>query len=462
MATDPLAMNALLEQLDQDLEAGKSYPDQAAQDQFFQQLIADTRLQNRSKSGQGGLHTSKSLLEVVRYTLRGNKKAQYGPGGSDKKESQDALNHFFTIGSDMLKETYLAKLRAAVQKKTDEISKPSVTTTRIGNDPSAPRSTHQSTEGSRIEHGSTLGAWKSSNRPNLSPDRAAAFEPDGFQPTSQNSTRPGKRPGHEPKDPRPAKRVRNEHEPSRVVVLPIPKKSLNVGQSGGLPTKTTRTQHILDAPRFPYGLPTPSLSPPPPPIPQTIIYHQPLLGCISQAEVLTDITSITTAITAFLGTPQPALLGNGTYTPSSPILSCSPASHDSIWEWLIENIFSPDLPSTSPFLGMLSDNSVRRAIEMTERRRVLSADGIVRELVLAQLRDPVFVIGDQSGNEDAWKDICQMAWRLKGKMSVSMENCAVVRDRNSGCTGVALKEEMRDVGEDDEVEKALSLWRPAI
>ncbi|EME83884.1 uncharacterized protein MYCFIDRAFT_172960 [Pseudocercospora fijiensis CIRAD86] len=374
MATDPLAMHALLEQLDQNLEAGKSYPDQAAQDDFCQQLIAATQLKNRSKSGQGGLHTFKSLREVVRYTLRGNKKAQYGPGGSDKKESQDALNHFFTIGSDMLKETYLVKLRAIVQKNADGAS--GSTTTTAGKSSAAnvmvPVSAMEPTDGhvSKEEawHGSTLASAALAEHQIASRDSAVQTRPFGpylSQPTEGPERASKKRPLHDHENANSEKRIKREHEASRIVVLQIEtRNTLEAIQDNELPTKSPRMENVQNHPRFPCSLPTPSLSPPP--VPQPITSHRPPLGCVSQAEILEDIKSITTAISSFLGTPQlyspsspilATLLGNDTYIPSSPHLSCSPASHDSVWEWLIDSILSPDLPSTSSFLGMLSDAS---------------------------------------------------------------------------------------------------------
>ncbi|KXS97962.1 hypothetical protein AC578_3110 [Pseudocercospora eumusae] len=471
MATDPLAMHALLEQLDQDLEAGKSYPDQAAQDYFFQRLITDTQLQNRSKSGQGALHTSKSLLEVLRYTLRGNKKAQYGPGGKDKKESQDALNHLFTIGSDMLKETYLAKIRAARParsgvKTSNAINARAHQSTRVNGTEHDPMSRAMETTTTSAEHQILI--------PNSAP-ATQTYEPAPPQSKPQTINDSGrtsnKRKRHDSEDDKNGTRIKTEHKSSNTIILRIKdKRLLEAIESPGL---STRTEHPRSPPpRFPYGLPTPSLSPPPPLIPRApIISRLAPLGCVSQAEVLEDIRSITTAITSFLGTPQvysasspdlATLLGNGTYVPSSSHLSCSPVCHDAAWEWLIENILSPDLPSASPFLGISMDASVQRAIEMTERSRVLDADGIVRELALAQLRDPEFVVEHGSGPEAAWTKICQMAWRLKGKMSVSRDKLVIVRDLEKRCTGVAMKQEMRYGTEDDELERALCLWRPAV
>ncbi|KXT00742.1 hypothetical protein AC579_10223 [Pseudocercospora musae] len=478
MATDPLAMHTLLEQLDHDLEAGKSYPNEAAQDHFFQQLITDTQLQNQSKPGQGGLHTHKSLREMLRYTLRGNKKTQYGPGGSDKKESQDALNHFFTIGSDMLKETYLAKLEGLVQKKAGGISESTTAGVRRSKNMNPPAPASQSTQGNKADHDSTSRARESNTRAEhqvLLPDSPVEmrnFKPAPYQPGWQTINVPRRERSRSNSDNTGSnKRTKTTHQPSKVVVLSINKEAIpEPVQDHRLSATTFRSEHITDPLRFPYGLPTPSLSPRPI-ASRPITSNRPPLGSPSQAEVLADIQSITTAITSFLGTPQlysppspnlATLLGNGTYTPSSPNSSCSPASHGSVWEWLIENIFSRALPSSSPHLGILGDPSVQRAVETTERDRILDADGIVRELALAQLRDPDFEIGHRSGPEGAWRKICQMAWRLKGKMSVSREEFVVVRDRENGCTGVAMKQELGHVREDAGLGRALSPWRPAL
>lgn len=216
------------------------------------------------------------------------------------------------------------------------------------------------------------------------------------------------------------------------------------------------------------------------------------LGCISKAEVLEDVRSINFEINELLALAtfqQSNLNSDHTYLPSSSVLSsnsntsrltqsphdympASPVLHsntacafpsslsNTIWSNLIRIFFS--LPYSSAFSGLFEPDSatLKRAVLRTSSTRILDADGIVRELALAQLRDPDFAacntatgfsadiatdfglqVRSIADREEvailrAMRMIWSKAWTLREKLSLSREHFMVVRDEAKAMTGV--------------------------